>query len=186
MAVNFQQQLFKWNHAAEFPQVLLDVQHKPQQTSYIHNVFVDLFKKISLASFVCSMFAADINFKNKINTKECLKLMWSLHVVASCSDDFRFFLWLNLKQHLRARRPASLLDDLFVSLQKNSRPKLFPGDIVEYPRNKFFSHFAIYYGERDGVPYVAHLTCRGRCFTSSDPDILCFRNKFNVTSTVDE
>uniref|UniRef100_A0A671Z0X5 Phospholipase A and acyltransferase 1-like n=1 Tax=Sparus aurata TaxID=8175 RepID=A0A671Z0X5_SPAAU len=59
-----------------------------------------------------------------------------------------------------ARRPASLLDDLFVSLQKNSRPKLFPGDIVEYPRNKFFSHFAIYYGERDGVPYVAHLTCR--------------------------
>lgn len=102
MAVNFQQQLFKWNHAAEFRQVLLDVQHKPQQTSYIHNVFVDLFKKISLASFVCSMFAADINLKNKINTKECLKLMWSLHVVASCSDDFRFFLWLNLKQHLRA------------------------------------------------------------------------------------
>lgn len=102
MAVNFQQQLFKWNHAAEFPQVLLDVQHKPQQTSNIHNVFVDLFKKISLASFVCSMFAADINLKNKINTKECLKLMWSLHVVASCSDDFRFFLWLNLKQHLRA------------------------------------------------------------------------------------
>lgn len=101
MAVNFQQQLFKWNHAAEFRQVLLDVQHKPQQTSNIHNVFVDLFKKISLASFVCSMFAADINLKNKINTKECLKLMWSLHVVASCSDDFRFFLWLNLK-HLRA------------------------------------------------------------------------------------
>ncbi|KAF6734887.1 Retinoic acid receptor responder protein 3 [Oryzias melastigma] len=24
---------------------------------------------------------------------------------------------------------------------KNSHPKLFPGDIVEYPRNKFFSHF---------------------------------------------
>ncbi|XP_059183601.1 phospholipase A and acyltransferase 1 [Centropristis striata] len=43
---------------------------------------------------------------------------------------------------------------------KYSHPKLFPGDIVEYPRNKFFSHFAVYYGERDGVPYVAHLTSR--------------------------
>uniref|UniRef100_A0A3B3DPP3 Phospholipase A and acyltransferase 1-like n=1 Tax=Oryzias melastigma TaxID=30732 RepID=A0A3B3DPP3_ORYME len=43
---------------------------------------------------------------------------------------------------------------------KNSHPKLFPGDIVEYPRNKFFSHFGVYYGERDGVPYVAHLTSR--------------------------
>ncbi|CAG5932263.1 unnamed protein product, partial [Menidia menidia] len=43
---------------------------------------------------------------------------------------------------------------------KSSRPKLFPGDIVEYPRNKYFSHFGVYYGERDGVPYVAHLTCR--------------------------
>nr|XP_015813463.2 phospholipase A and acyltransferase 3 isoform X2 [Nothobranchius furzeri] len=43
---------------------------------------------------------------------------------------------------------------------KNSHPKLFPGDIVEYPRNKYFSHFGIYFGERDGVPYVAHLTCR--------------------------
>ncbi|RVE75181.1 hypothetical protein OJAV_G00014210 [Oryzias javanicus] len=43
---------------------------------------------------------------------------------------------------------------------KNSHPQLFPGDIVEYPRNKFFSHFAVYYGERDGVPYVAHLTSR--------------------------
>lgn len=32
---------------------------------------------------------------------------------------------------------------------------------MEYPRNKYFSHFAIYLGERDGVPYVAHLTCRG-------------------------
>uniref|UniRef100_A0A665W548 Zgc:194275 n=1 Tax=Echeneis naucrates TaxID=173247 RepID=A0A665W548_ECHNA len=37
---------------------------------------------------------------------------------------------------------------------------MFPGDIVEYPRNKYFSHFAIYYGEKDGVPYVAHLTSR--------------------------
>ncbi|XP_069576404.1 phospholipase A and acyltransferase 4 [Brachyistius frenatus] len=43
---------------------------------------------------------------------------------------------------------------------KHSQPKLFPGDIVEYPRNKYFSHFGVYYGERDGVPYVAHLTCR--------------------------
>ncbi|TWW63909.1 hypothetical protein D4764_03G0009170 [Takifugu flavidus] len=44
---------------------------------------------------------------------------------------------------------------------KNSHHNLFPGDIIEYPRNKYFSHFAIYLGERDGVPYVAHLTCRG-------------------------
>ncbi|XP_029941819.1 phospholipase A and acyltransferase 3 isoform X1 [Salarias fasciatus] len=43
---------------------------------------------------------------------------------------------------------------------KHSQPRLFPGDIVEYPRNKYFSHFGVYYGERDGVPYVAHLTCR--------------------------
>ncbi|XP_056884699.1 phospholipase A and acyltransferase 1 isoform X1 [Takifugu flavidus] len=43
---------------------------------------------------------------------------------------------------------------------KNSHHNLFPGDIIEYPRNKYFSHFAIYLGERDGVPYVAHLTCR--------------------------
>lgn len=47
--------------------------------------------------------------------------------------------------------------------QKQSRSTLFPGDIVEYPRNKYFSHFAIYYGEKDGIPYVAHLTCRGQC-----------------------
>ncbi|KAM3842122.1 phospholipase A and acyltransferase 3-like [Diretmus argenteus] len=40
------------------------------------------------------------------------------------------------------------------------QPQMFPGDIVEYPRNKYFSHFGVYYGERDGVPYVAHLTCR--------------------------
>lgn len=31
---------------------------------------------------------------------------------------------------------------------------------MEYRRNKYFSHFGVYYGERDGVPYVAHLTCR--------------------------
>ena len=49
----------------------------------------------------------------------------------------------------------------FVALQKGSREQLFPGDIVEFPRNKYFSHFAVFYGERDGIPYVAHLTCRG-------------------------
>nr|XP_046238882.1 phospholipase A and acyltransferase 2 [Scatophagus argus] len=43
---------------------------------------------------------------------------------------------------------------------KHSNPKLFPGDIVEYPRNKYFSHFAVYYGEKDNVSYVAHLTSR--------------------------
>uniref|UniRef100_A0A673ZXF9 Phospholipase A and acyltransferase 1-like n=1 Tax=Salmo trutta TaxID=8032 RepID=A0A673ZXF9_SALTR len=42
----------------------------------------------------------------------------------------------------------------------SSHPKPFPGDILEFPLNKYFSHFGIYYGERDGVPYVAHLTCR--------------------------
>ncbi|KAL3045476.1 hypothetical protein OYC64_013698 [Pagothenia borchgrevinki] len=50
-----------------------------------------------------------------------------------------------------------------------SRPEVFPGDIVEYPRNKYFSHFAVYYGEKDGVPYVAHLTCR-----DSDSKMLLF------------
>ncbi|XP_071335830.1 phospholipase A and acyltransferase 4 [Trachinotus anak] len=44
--------------------------------------------------------------------------------------------------------------------QKHSQPQVFPGDIIEYRRNKYFSHFAVYYGEKDGVPYVAHLTCR--------------------------
>ncbi|XP_046887472.1 phospholipase A and acyltransferase 1 isoform X1 [Hypomesus transpacificus] len=53
--------------------------------------------------------------------------------------------------------------------QKNVHPKIFPGDILEYRRNKYFSHFGIYYGERDGVPYVAHLTCR-----DSDAKILMF------------
>ncbi|XP_056157024.1 phospholipase A and acyltransferase 1 [Lampris incognitus] len=43
---------------------------------------------------------------------------------------------------------------------RDSRPTLYPGDIVEYPRNKYFSHFGVYYGERDGVSYVAHLTCK--------------------------
>lgn len=54
-----------------------------------------------------------------------------------------------------------VLFPVFVSLQKSSQPQIFPGDIIEYPRNKYFSHFAVYYGDRDGVPYVAHLTCRG-------------------------
>lgn len=69
--------------------------------TFITSLWIYSRKSLSLVLFV-PCFAADINFKNKINTKECLKLMWSLHVVASCSDDFRFFLWLNLKQHLRA------------------------------------------------------------------------------------
>ncbi|KAM6892744.1 uncharacterized protein plaat1l isoform 2-T2 [Lycodopsis pacificus] len=47
---------------------------------------------------------------------------------------------------------------------KHSHPQLFPGDIVEYRRNKYFSHFAVFYGEKDGVPYVAHLTCRDVVF----------------------
>ncbi|XP_028255654.1 phospholipid-metabolizing enzyme A-C1 [Parambassis ranga] len=52
---------------------------------------------------------------------------------------------------------------------KHSQPQLFPGDIVEYPRNRYFSHFGVYYGERDGVPYVAHLTGR-----DSDSKLLLF------------
>ncbi|XP_020788049.1 phospholipase A and acyltransferase 4 [Boleophthalmus pectinirostris] len=43
---------------------------------------------------------------------------------------------------------------------KHSHPTVYPGDIIEYPRNKYFSHFGVYYGEKDGVPYVAHLTSR--------------------------
>ncbi|KAJ8287382.1 hypothetical protein COCON_G00000410 [Conger conger] len=43
---------------------------------------------------------------------------------------------------------------------RSSQPQLYPGDIVEFPRNKHISHFGVYYGERDGVPYVAHLTSR--------------------------
>ncbi|XP_018586692.1 phospholipid-metabolizing enzyme A-C1 [Scleropages formosus] len=53
--------------------------------------------------------------------------------------------------------------------QGSSNPQLYPGDIVEFPRNKYFSHFGIYYGERDGVSYVAHFTCR-----DSDSKILLF------------
>lgn len=58
-------------------------------------------------------------------------------------------------------KQLSSIYQILCFLQKNSRHNLFPGDIIEYPRNKYFSHFAIYLGERDGVPYVAHLTCRG-------------------------
>ncbi|XP_072546442.1 phospholipase A and acyltransferase 1 [Salminus brasiliensis] len=57
---------------------------------------------------------------------------------------------------------------------KSSRPKLYPGDILEFPRCKYFSHFGVYYGERDGVPYVAHLTCR-----DSDTKILLFGRALN-------
>ncbi|KAJ8333327.1 hypothetical protein SKAU_G00422230 [Synaphobranchus kaupii] len=53
--------------------------------------------------------------------------------------------------------------------QHSSRPQLYPGDILEFPRNKHFSHFGVYYGERDGVPYVAHLTSR-----DSDARLLLF------------
>ncbi|KAG5855901.1 phospholipase A and acyltransferase 1 [Anguilla rostrata] len=53
--------------------------------------------------------------------------------------------------------------------QRSSQPQLYPGDIVEFPRNKHFSHFGVYYGERDGVSYVAHLTSR-----DSDARLLLF------------
>ncbi|KAL0969366.1 hypothetical protein UPYG_G00226130 [Umbra pygmaea] len=81
--------------------------------------------------------------------------------------------------------------------QARSRQKPFPGDILEFPRNKFFSHFGIYYGERDGVPYVAHLTCRdaekklllfGRALRSEvklDPLDLVGR-KYKVSNMMDE
>ncbi|KAF3857014.1 hypothetical protein F7725_008873, partial [Dissostichus mawsoni] len=44
-----------------------------------------------------------------------------------------------------------------------------PGGHRGVSRNKYFSHFAVYYGEKDGVPYVAHLTCR-----DSDSKMLLF------------
>lgn len=81
--------------------------------------------------------------------------------------------------------------------QKHSQPKLFPGDIVEYPRNKYFSHFGVYYGERDGVPYLAHFTCRdsdskhmlyGRALRSEvklDPVELVGK-KYKVNNMLDE
>ncbi|XP_041834817.1 phospholipase A and acyltransferase 1 [Melanotaenia boesemani] len=81
--------------------------------------------------------------------------------------------------------------------QNNSQPKLFPGDIVEYPRNKYFSQFGVYFGERDGVPYVAHLTCRdsdtkiplfGRALRSEvrlDP-LELLGTKYKVNNMLDE
>ncbi|MEQ2160999.1 hypothetical protein GOODEAATRI_005153 [Goodea atripinnis] len=66
----------------------------------------------------------------------------------------------------------------------HSNPKLFPGDIVEYPRNKYFSHFGIYFGERDGVPYVAHLTCRGQRLSEIKLDPLeMLGTKYKVKQT---
>ncbi|XP_042565670.1 uncharacterized protein plaat1l [Clupea harengus] len=80
---------------------------------------------------------------------------------------------------------------------RNSRPELFPGDILEFPRNKYFSHYGVYYGERDGVAYVAHLTTRdstsqflifGRALNSSvrlDPlDIM--GKKYKVYNSLDD
>ncbi|XP_066566098.1 phospholipase A and acyltransferase 1 [Amia ocellicauda] len=64
--------------------------------------------------------------------------------------------------------------------QRNSQPQLFPGDIIEFPRSKHFSHFGIYYGERDGVPYVAHLTSR-----DSDSKILLFGRALKSTVRID-
>ncbi|XP_017576905.1 phospholipase A and acyltransferase 2 [Pygocentrus nattereri] len=62
----------------------------------------------------------------------------------------------------------------------NSRPQLYPGDIIEFPRNKYFSHFGVFYGERDGVPYVAHLTCR-----DSDTKLLLFGRALNSAVKLD-
>ncbi|XP_075950922.1 phospholipase A and acyltransferase 2 [Anarhichas minor] len=80
---------------------------------------------------------------------------------------------------------------------KHSNPQLFPGDIVEYRRNKYFSHFAVFYGEKDGVPYVAHLTCRdsdaklplfGRALRSEvklDP-LELLGNRYKVNNMLDD
>lgn len=91
-------------------------------------------------------------FNNKLlsNTTDCT----SAESVSACNFTFEMFfnIYEQIYELFEGKR--------FVSFQKNSHPKLFPGDIVEYPRNKYFSHFGVYYGERDGVPYVAHLTCR--------------------------
>lgn len=100
------------------------------------------------------MIVAHFDYKNTswhvVNQLKQLLLSWKENVF----EIFHFY-YLNVML-------------LFLSSpQKNSCPKLFPGDIVEYPRNKYFSHFAVYYGERDSVPYVAHLTFRGRSYFSS-------------------
>uniref|UniRef100_A0A3B3T1X2 Phospholipase A and acyltransferase 1-like n=1 Tax=Paramormyrops kingsleyae TaxID=1676925 RepID=A0A3B3T1X2_9TELE len=62
----------------------------------------------------------------------------------------------------------------------NAHPELYPGDIIEFPRNKYFSHFGVYYGERDGVPYVAHLTSR-----DSDSKLLLFGRALKSTVKLD-
>ncbi|XP_033861363.2 phospholipase A and acyltransferase 1 [Acipenser ruthenus] len=62
----------------------------------------------------------------------------------------------------------------------HSCPQPLPGDILEFPRSKHFSHFGIYYGERDGVPYVAHLTAR-----DSDSKIVLFGRALKSTVKID-
>ncbi|XP_063080227.1 phospholipase A and acyltransferase 1 [Engraulis encrasicolus] len=62
----------------------------------------------------------------------------------------------------------------------NSHPELFPGDILEFPRNKYFSHYGVYYGERDGVAYVAHLTIR-----DSSSQFLIFGRALNSSVRLD-
>ncbi|MCI4382537.1 hypothetical protein PGIGA_G00016130 [Pangasianodon gigas] len=86
-------------------------------------------------------------------------------------------------QYLRAPRKCFSSSVAFASVKKstssmglrNSHPKPYPGDILEFPRNKYFSQFGIYYGERDGVPYVAHLTCR-----DSETKFLLFGRALNA------
>ncbi|TRY83567.1 hypothetical protein DNTS_016275, partial [Danionella cerebrum] len=64
--------------------------------------------------------------------------------------------------------------------ERCSHPKLFPGDILEFPGNSYFSHFGVYYGERDGVPYVAHLSIR-----DSDSRLLLFGRAMNSSLKLD-
>ncbi|KAG5265828.1 hypothetical protein AALO_G00246830 [Alosa alosa] len=63
---------------------------------------------------------------------------------------------------------------------RNSRLDLFPGDILEFPCNKHFSHYGVYYGERDGVAYVAHLTTR-----DSTSQFLIFGRALNSSVRLD-
>ncbi|XP_053489702.1 phospholipase A and acyltransferase 1 isoform X2 [Ictalurus furcatus] len=91
-------------------------------------------------------------------------------------------------QYLRAPGKCFSLSVAFASVKKstssmglhNSHPKLYPGDILEFPRNKYFSQFGVYYGERDGVPYVAHLTCR-----DSETKFVLFGRALNATIKLD-
>lgn len=80
-----------------------------------------------------------------------------------------------------------MISSLFIFLsQHNSHPKLYPGDILEFPGNNYFSHFGVYYGERDGVPYVAHLTIRGECVrVSAKPEIMKAYNASPIISLQD-